>query len=122
MEREEWLKSLKAGDKVCNKTSDGKSYYVLEVKNITKGGNIRLTNGVLLKNGRAYINHGVWSGSTAYDIEPITEEVADTIRKHRERMAIVKEVRRLCSSFNSIKYDNETLIKIRDLMKIEEDE
>lgn len=122
MEREEWLKSLKAGDKVCNRTSDGKSYYFLEVKNITKGGNIRLTNGVLLKNGRAHKSHGVWSGSISYDIEPITEEVIKIVKRHRERIAIVKEVRRLCSTFNSVKYDNETLIKIRDLMKIEEGE
>ena len=50
--REEWLKTLKKGDKVANKEYYGldryKYYEIYEVKNITKTGNIRLDSGELL--------------------------------------------------------------------------
>ena len=50
--REEWLKTLKKGDKVANKEHYGleryKYYKIYEVKNITKTGKIRLDNDKLL--------------------------------------------------------------------------
>ena len=76
-DRKKWLKTLKKGDKVANKERYGwekyEYYRIYEIKNITKGGKIRLDNDKLLDEDGEYCKYE-W-GSTYIHIVPITEEV-----------------------------------------------
>ena len=98
MEREQWLKSLKKGDKVANKTkkytSDGYSYIYYEVKNITLKGNIRLANGILLNEYGEYHKFENWC-STDYKIEPITEETLKYEKDRKEQLSLYLEISKL---------------------------
>ena len=86
--REEWLKTLKKGDKVANKEYYSleryKYYKIYEVKNITKTGKIRLDSGELLNENGEYCNYDIWSGTDIY-IVPITEEVLKVNEERRIR-------------------------------------
>ena len=86
--REEWLKTLKKGDKVANKEYYSleryKYYKIYEVKNITKTGKIRLDSGELLNEDGEYCNYDIWNGTHIY-IVPITEEVLKVNEEKRIR-------------------------------------
>lgn len=92
MTREEWLKSLKAGDKVANK--NGGSYNFYEVKKITPAGQMRLTNNTLLNQDGKYYSYSRF-GSTSYDIEEITEEIVEYLKNRKKKTALYLEVRDL---------------------------
>ena len=87
-DRKEWLKTLKKGDKVANKEYYGldryKYYEIYEVKNITKGGKIRLDSGELLNENGEYCKYDIWGGTDIY-IVPITEEVLKVNKEERIR-------------------------------------
>ena len=78
-DRKKWLKTLKKGDKVANKErydwGKYEYYRIYEVKNITKGGKIRLDTGELLDEDGEYCRGNIVWGSTYIHIVPITEEV-----------------------------------------------
>lgn len=93
--REEWLKSLKPGDKVASRVvlgyvwSDSNSVYndtyeILEVKKITPKGYIRLSNNILLSENGTYHKYDTWYHSTSYNIEPITKEILDKVSLFKE--------------------------------------
>lgn len=86
--REEWLKTLKKGDKVANKERYGwekyEYYRIYEVKNITKTGKIRLDSGELLDEDGEYCKYDRWC-STYIHIVPITEEVLKVNEEKRIR-------------------------------------
>ena len=88
-DRKEWLKTLKKGDKVANKEYYGldryKYYEIYEVKNITKGGKIRLDSGELLNENGEYCKYNIWGGGTDIYIVPITEEVLKVNEERRIR-------------------------------------
>lgn len=117
--REEWLKTLKKGDKVANKTREGfsgqKAYQFLEVKNITAKGNIRLTNGILLNENGYYYKYENWNSCT-YDIEPITDEIIEYEKNRKEYNSIRYEVGELCSSFRRKTYALEDLKLLKELL------
>ena len=107
-EQKEWVKSLKIGDLICKFVSstwyDSSSYYSTEkVKSITKGGNIRLENGDLIKLGC----------TTSY--QPITKEVMLV----NKEMSIKKKLRRKFESVNVNKLDIE---KVKQILEILGDE
>ena len=79
-ERKEWLKSLRVGDKVCYKYGlYGKDFTFTTVKNITKGGRIRLNCDTLLDlDGKVRRSYGF-----SIKIYPITQEVLDSIKKSK---------------------------------------
>lgn len=87
-DRKEWLKTLKKGDKVANKEYFGlekyKYYEIYEVKNITKGGKVRLDSGELLNENGEYCKYDIWGGTDIY-IVPITEEVLKVNKEERIR-------------------------------------
>lgn len=107
MNREEWLKSLKVGDKVANKTTSGIDreicYQILEIKNVTNKGNIRLTNGILL--------------NTDYVIEPLTDEILEYEKNRREYKSLRYEVAELCDNFRREKYTVEELKKLKEILR-----
>ena len=87
--RKEWLKTLKKGDKVANKEYYGldryKYYEIYEVKNITKGGKIRLDSGELLNENGENCKYNIWGGGTDIYIVQITEEVLKVNKEERIR-------------------------------------
>lgn len=110
-ETQEWLKTLKTGDKVCYLTKANNiwnrfSYYkYLEVKNITKSGNIRLENGDLIK-----------IGGLSPDIEPITENV----KKYNQQVKIKIKLEEKLSKTNVFNLPIEKVIKILKVLESEE--
>ena len=119
MERKEWLKTLKIGDKVANKdfnTWRGEVYYdFLEVKNITAKGNIRLTNGVLLDDNGEYFKSSNLK-SIYYKIEPITDSIIKYENERKEKETLVSEIGELFNKFNRKNYTVEELKQIRDIL------
>lgn len=118
MKRIEWLKTLKSGDKVANKTTTGWDreicYMFYEVKNITIKGNIRLTNGILLNSNGEYHKYANYN-SVDYYIEPITEEI---LQFEKDRVAynnIKREVSKLCDNFKKNSY---SLAELKELKRI----
>ena len=122
MSREDWLKSLKSGDKVANKTTSGFNrevyYETLEVKNITNKGNIRLTNGILLNSNGEYHKYENWN-STDYLIEPLTNEILEYEKNRREHKSLRYEVAELCDNFRKEQYTIEELKKLKEILKKE---
>lgn len=119
MERVEWLKSLKQGDRVANKTKTGwdnqTCYMFYEVKNITAKGNVRLTNGILLNKNGEYHKYENWN-STDYCIEPITDEILKFEKDRREYNNLRIEVRELCNNFGKNKYSIEELKQLKEIL------
>lgn len=119
-EREEWTKSLKVGDVVANEVSHGckreKGYEFFEIKNITKKGNIRLTNGILLNSNGTYHKFDAWT-SVDYHIEPATEELLEYEKDRQEYNQLLVEVNELCSGFRKKEYDKEDLIALKEILE-----
>jgi hypothetical protein len=112
IEREEWLKSLKEGDKVWNSRQDGYIFYT--IKKITPTGKIRLNNDVLLNND-GYGEQGFRFNMTYYKIEPITEKILTDIKIKRERAFAIKELNKTIKDLNFSLLNTE---KVKDLNKI----
>lgn len=115
--REEWLKTLKTGDKVANKVyywSTGYYYEFLEVKSITPKGSIRLTNGVLLNNKGCYSSYERFS-SESYNIEPITDEIMEAVMRRNLENNILDYFKKLSGNRKLL---NE--ISIKDLESIKD--
>lgn len=119
MERVEWLKNLKSGDKVANKTKTGwdnqTCYRFYEIKNITAKGNIRLTNGILLNANGEYHKYENWN-STDYYIEPITDEILKFEKDRREYNNLRREVRELFDNFGKKEYSIEILKELKEIL------
>jgi len=83
MDKELWIKGLKPGDKVAVQKSSGahKYYDIQPVKNITKGGKVRLTNGELYDK-EGYRKFDTWD-LYSYCIVQITEEVRTELLRKR---------------------------------------
>lgn len=119
MERSEWLRTLKAGDKVANKSKSGWNnetcYTFYEVKNVTAKGNIRLTNGILLNTNGEYHKYENWR-STDYYIEPVTDEILKFEKDRREYNNLKREVSELCDNFRKNKYSIEELKELKRIL------
>lgn len=119
MDRQEWLKSLKIGDKVANEIKVGfnneKAYEFLEVKNVTAKGNIRLTNGILLNSNGFYSKYENWR-STRYEIEPITNEILEYEKNRREYNNLKGEVRGLIDNFSRYRCSIEDLKQLKEIL------
>jgi hypothetical protein len=118
--RKEWLEGLRPGDKVANEVTVGfgndKAYQFHEVKNVTKKGQIRLTNGILLDENGYYHKFKDWH-STTYKIEPVTDEI---LKFEEDRKAFDKlryEVTVLCEGFRKGLYSIEDLKQIKELLE-----
>jgi hypothetical protein len=122
MNREEWLKSLKIGDKVADKNVDHYSsdisYSFYTIKSITKKGNIRLDNGILLNSDGKYYKFENWH-STSYNIEPITEELLEEIKLEKEKRLLINKID---EAFRSRKHKNISIEKLRELNDLLENE
>ena len=116
-DRKKWLKTLKKGDKVANKERYGwekyEYYRIYEVKNITKGGKIRLDSGELLNENGEYCNYE-W-GSTYIHIVPITEEVLKVNEEKRIRQKFYKLLTK--AEKGDYIYTTEQKIKIIELLE-----
>ena len=107
---EDWIKSLKPGDKVAveSSTIHGKSYSIKTVKNTTKGGKARLENGELYNlNGSLVGEKFSWGNSTR--IVQYDQMVKDHFRK-------VKAVR-VINDTNFSKLEISKLARIVDIIE-----
>ena len=120
MDREQWLASLKKGDKVCNKTYDSWEreyvYDFYEIKNITNTGKIRLDNNVLLDNDGHYHKYENYK-SVDYKIEPITDEVVKYETARRKKRNIIREIREIKDRVNFNKLNQEELEILLELFQ-----
>lgn len=118
-DRELWLKNLKKGDKVANKSTTGlnreECYKFLEIKNVTAKGNIRLTNNILLDSNGYYSKFENWTSIT-YNIEPITEEIIKFEKDRREYNNLKYEIANLCDNFRRSKYTIEELKELKRIL------
>lgn len=123
MDRDEWLKTLKPGDKVANKEYSGldreKQYRFYEIKKITPKGSIRLTNDILLNSKGCYYKYIGWGHCKAYNIEPITQEILDYEEERKAYNNLRYEVDELCDKFRRKTYDIETLKQLKILLEKE---
>jgi len=111
--RTHWIASLKEGDKVAVKNgSIGFRYYeILEIIRITPTGRITTSDGTKFDNrGREMGKKDTWSISL--DIEPITEEVVESMRRRKILQAI--------SSTNFKELSLESLDAIYEILNKEE--
>ena len=118
-DRKEWLKTLKKGDKVANKErydwGTCQYYRIYEVKNITKGGKIRLDSGELLnEDGEYYRNNIIWGGTDIH-IVPITEEVLKVNEEKRIRQKFYNLL--LKAEKGDYVYTTEQKMKIIELLE-----
>ena len=109
MERKEWLKSLKEGDLVADKRYNG-YYSIFKIKKITPKGYIRLETGHLLKENGEYYKFEDWSSTSIY-IEPLTEEIKNSI-------AIRKEIISLMKNIENIDFGKLNIDKLRKIVQI----
>lgn len=119
MDKQEWLKSLKPGDKVANKDYTGLDrtvYYAFyTIKNLTTKGNIRLENGDLLDaNGQGRSK----KKSVTYSIEPITKEILTYEKERHTQTSLYLEVSSLLEtkSRECRDWTIEDLNKIKDAL------
>lgn len=124
IDRKEWLKSLKIGDKVANKHNSSwdneLSYEFLEIKNITAKGNIRLTNGILLNDNGYYHKYENWN-SIYYKIEPITDKILEFEKNRREHNKLKSEVRSLLDNLRLNRCSVEELKQLKEILSREDE-
>ena len=117
-DRKKWLKTLKKGDKVANKERHGwekyEYYRIYEVKNIAKGGKIRLDSGELLNEDGEYCKYDRWN-STYIHIVPITEEVLKVNEEVRIRQKFYKLLTKV--ERGDYVYTTEQKVKIIELLE-----
>ena len=120
-ERKEWLSNLKEGDKVANEHYDswrGGSYYqIYIVKKITPTGKIRLDNGVLLDSNGRYYNRDVWGGGEDYDIEPVTEEILNSIKTREIKNKLSSNIESIFKDYNLMGMNLEDLETINNILE-----
>lgn len=120
LERQEWLSNLKEGDKVTNEhynTWRGGSYYeIYTVKKITPTGKIRLDNDVLLYQNGKYYNRDAWGGED-YNIEPITEEILESIRIRKLKMALNDRISKIFKDYNLMGMSVDDLETINNILE-----
>lgn len=93
MNRQEWLKSLKEGDLVADKRYNG-YYSIFKIKKITPKGSIRLETGHLLNENGEYYKFEGWSSTNIY-IEPLTEEIKNSIAIRKEIIDIINKIKNI---------------------------
>ena len=90
MNRQQWLDSLKIGDKVATKIyinlvwkrySFSYTYEVHSIKNISKSGKIKLDNGVTLSKKGQLSEYAGLGMNAFYCLEPYTQEVEEHINQ-----------------------------------------
>lgn len=104
-EKQEWLKSLEVGDKVCkfddNRWYPNREYYkILTIKNITKGGNLRLDDGELIKLGYTP------------EIQPITQDII----LHNKKMNIRRRLDNRLKVIDVFTLTMETVVKMLEVL------
>lgn len=121
LERREWLSNLKSGDQVANEHYNswrGGSYYqIYTVKKITPTGKIRLDNGVLLNQNGKYYNRDVWGGGEDYDIEPVTEEILNSIKTRKIKNKLSSNIESIFKDYNLMGMSVEDLEAINNILE-----
>lgn len=120
-ERREWLSNLKSGDQVANEHYNswrGGSYYqIYTVKKITPTGKIRLDNGVLLNQNGKYYNRDVWGGGEDYNIEPVTEEILNSIKTRKIKNKLRSNIESIFKDYNLMGMSVEDLKAINNILE-----
>lgn len=120
-EKREWLSNLKSGDQVANEHYNswrGGSYYqIYTVKKITPTGKIRLDNGVLLNQNGKYYNRDVWGGGEDYDIEPVTEEILNSIKTRKIKNKLRSNIESIFKDYNLMGMSVEDLKAINNILE-----
>ena len=120
-ERKEWISDLKEGDKVANEHYNswrGGSYYqIYTVKKITPSGKIRLNNGVLLNQNGKYYNRDVWGGGEDYNIEPVTEEILNSIKTRKIKNKLSSNIESIFKDYNLMGMSIEDLETINNILE-----
>lgn len=120
-ERREWISNLKEGDKVANEHYDswrgGSYYHIYTVKKITPTGKIRLDNGVLLNQNGKYYNHDVWGGGEDYNIEPVTEEILNSIKTRKIKNKLSSNIESIFKDYNLMGMNLEDLKTINNILE-----
>ena len=120
-ERKERISNIKAGDKVANEHYNswrGGSYYqIYTVKKITPTGKIRLDNGVLLNQNGKYYNRDVWGGGEDYDIEPVTEEILNSIKTRKIKKKLSSNIESIFKDYNLMGMSVEDLEAINNILE-----
>lgn len=117
MDRKEWIKGLKKGDKVVDKKYYGR-YNIFTIKNITPKGKIRLeekSNILLDENGR-YHKFENWN-STDIFIEPYTEEIEKKMKDAQKRRELINKYQHYIKLFNEYKVSNDILKKLIKILE-----
>lgn len=121
LERREWLSNLKSGDQVANEHYNswrGGSYYqIYTVKKITPTGKIRLDNGVLLNQNGKYYNRDVWGGGEDYNIEPVTEEILNSIKTRKIKNKLRSNIESIFKDYNLMGMSVEDLKAINNILE-----
>ena len=120
-ERKEWVSNLKEGDKVANEHYNswrGGSYYqIYTVKKITPTGKIRLDNGVLLNQNGKYYNRDVWGGGEDYNIEPVTDEILNSIKTRKIKNKLRSNIESIFKDYNLMGMSVEDLKAINNILE-----
>lgn len=120
-ERREWLSNLKSGDQVANEHYNswrGGSYYqIYTVKKITPTGKIRLDNGVLLNQNGKYYNCDVWGGGEDYNIEPVTDEILNSIKTRKIKNKLRSNIESIFKDYNLMGMSVEDLKAINNILE-----
>ena len=121
LERREWLSNLKSGDQVANEhynTWRGESYYqIYTVKKITPTGKIRLDNGVLLNSNGKYYNRDVWGGGEDYNVEPVTDEILNSIKTRKIKKKLSSNIESIFKDYNLMGMSVEDLKAINNILE-----
>lgn len=120
-ERKEWISNLKEGDKVANEHYNswrGGSYYkIYTVKKITPTGKIRLDNGVLLNQNGKYYNRDVWGSGEDYNIEPVTDEILNSIKTRKIKNKLSSNIESIFKDYNLMGMSLEDLKAINNILE-----
>lgn len=120
-ERREWLSNLKEGNKVANEHYNswrGGSYYqIYTVKKITPTGKIRLDNGVLLNQNGKYYNRDVWGGGEDYNIEPVTDEILNSIKTRKIKNKLSSNIESIFKDYNLMGMSVDDLETINNILE-----
>lgn len=114
MDKQEWIKALKVGDKVAIRSYQrwGVSpYTVATINKITPTGRLKLDNGKEFNADGSLRGGGSWSITS--NIEPITDEVLSVIRKHK----LVSSVEKGLDKFKWQAVEEDDLETVLDVIK-----
>ena len=120
VERKEWISNLKEGNKVANEhynTWRGSYYQIYTVKKITPTGKIRLDNGVLLNSNGRYYNRDVWGSGEDYNIEPVTDEILNSIKTRKIKNKLRSNIESIFKDYNLMGMSVEDLKAINNILE-----